>query len=153
MFKVNNKVSDVFLLSSPLTLVFLLLTLNQQLFAGKKIELLQSWTKYCIQIQGINKNGHSFECFTADFSQFNGTIVKICSFGSHLGICHQFQASQRFNAYQALKDKSLDNSWQHVYSLFGENNLIPFHLRWKEIMLKCDRVRKYSVQDCSFFFF
>lgn len=151
MFKIHNKVSHVFLLPSPLTLAFLLLTLNQQLFAGKKIELLQSWTKYCIQIQGINKNGPSIECFTADFSQFCGATVKICSFGGRLSICHQFQAFQRFNVHQALKGKSLDNSWQQVYSLFDENNLVPFHLRWKEIVLKCDRVRKYSVQDCSCF--
>lgn len=138
MFKVHNKVSHVFLLSSPLTLAFLLLTLNQQLFAGKKIELLQSWTKYCIQIQGINKNGPSIECFTADFSQFCGATVKICSFGGRLSICHQFQAFQRFNVHQALKGKSLDNSWQQVYSLFDENNLVP------EIF--CSRLQLFFVE-------
>ena len=36
---------------------------------------------------------------------------------------------------------------QLVHSLFGDNNLVPFHFWWKEIVLKSE-VYKCFVQDC-----
>ena len=40
--------------------------------------------------------------------------------------------------------------WQLVHSLCGDNNLVPFHLRWREIVLKSEKVCKCFVQDCAF---
>ena len=41
--------------------------------------------------------GFSMECFTADFSQFSDTTVKICVYGGLLGTHHQFQVFQEFS--------------------------------------------------------
>ena len=35
-----------------------------------------------------------------------------------------------------------------VHSLSGDNNLVPFHLWWRKIVLKSEKVYKYFVQDC-----
>ena len=35
-----------------------------------------------------------------------------------------------------------------VHSLSGDNNLVPFHLWWREIVLKSGKVSKCFVQDC-----
>ena len=45
----------------------------------------------------FSKIGFSIERFTADFSQFSGTTVKICLYGGRLGTRHHFQAFQRFS--------------------------------------------------------
>ena len=36
-----------------------------------------------------------------------------------------------------------------VHSLSGHNNLVPFHLWWKELVLKRAKVYEYLVQDVS----
>ena len=33
--------------------------------------------------------------------------------------------------------------------LYGDNILVPFHLRWKETVLKCEKFCNYLVQDCT----
>ena len=37
---------------------------------------------------------------------------------------------------------------QIVHWFSGDNNLIPFHLRWIEIVLKHEKFYKCFVQDC-----
>ena len=37
---------------------------------------------------------------------------------------------------------------QLVHSLSGDNNLVPFHLLWREIVLKSEKVYQCFVQDC-----
>lgn len=39
---------------------------------------------------------------------------------------------------------------QLVYWPFGDNNLCPFHLRWTEIVLKCEREYKYVFHNCRY---
>ena len=38
---------------------------------------------------------------------------------------------------------------QRVHSPFDDNNLVPFHLWWTDIMLKCEKVYKYFFDDCN----
>ena len=35
-----------------------------------------------------------------------------------------------------------------AHSLTGDNSLVPLRLLRGEIVLKCEKIRKYSVQDC-----
>ena len=37
---------------------------------------------------------------------------------------------------------------QLIHSLSGDNNLVPFHLWWRQIVLKSEKVYKCFVQDC-----
>ena len=37
---------------------------------------------------------------------------------------------------------------QVIHSFSGDTNLIPFHLWWREFVLKCEKNRKYFVKDC-----
>ena len=37
---------------------------------------------------------------------------------------------------------------QLVRLLSGDNNLGPFHLWWRNIVLKSEKVSKYFIQDC-----
>ena len=37
-----------------------------------------------------------------------------------------------------------------IYNFFGDNNLVPFHLRRRETLLKPKKVSKYFVQDSNF---
>ena len=39
---------------------------------------------------------------------------------------------------------------QLVHLLSGDNNLVPFHLWWRKILLKSEKVYKYFVQNCTF---
>ena len=57
-----------------------------------------------------------------------------------------------------LKFPSFLKSWvlscrqlmrQQVHSLSTNNNLVPFHLWWREILLKSEKVSNCFVQDCS----
>ena len=41
---------------------------------------------------------------------------------------------------------------QLVQWLFGDNNLVPFHLWWRQILLKSEKVYGYFVQDCTSIF-
>ena len=36
-----------------------------------------------------------------------------------------------------------------MHSISGDNNLVPFHLWWREIVLKNEKVSKCFVQDCT----
>ena len=45
----------------------------------------QSWTNDCRQFTKVNKIAFCTECFTANFSQFYSTNVKICPWGDGLG--------------------------------------------------------------------
>ena len=38
---------------------------------------------------------------------------------------------------------------QLVRLLSGDNDLVPFHLWWRKIVLRSEKVYKYFVQDCS----
>ena len=49
---------------------------------------VQPWTKYCIKFTNLGKIGFSMECFTAYFSQFSSTTVKICLSGRKMGNRH-----------------------------------------------------------------
>ena len=89
----------------------------------------------------LSKVGFSMECFTADFLQFLSTTVKICLLGGRLDTCHQFQALQGFSSNFLISWEP--KSWavwqlvrQLVYSPFGDNDLVPFHFWWREIVPK-----------------
>ena len=45
----------------------------------------QSWTNDCRQFTKVNEIAFCTECFTANFSQFYSTNVKICPCGDGLG--------------------------------------------------------------------
>ena len=36
-----------------------------------------------------------------------------------------------------------------MHLLSGDNNLVPFHLWWRKIVLKSEMVYKYFVQNCK----
>ena len=63
-----------------------------------------------------------------------------CVLGRQLGTYHQFQA---FQVPKTASLKSFGNSWGYPYSDFlSDNNLIPFHLWQREIVLKREKSTK-----------
>ena len=82
------------------------------------------------------------KCITAGFLQFSSAKVKICLLGGQLVTPHQTQVFQGdflefFSFPKILGFKSLGNSrGKFGLSISGDNNLVPFHLWLKEIMLK-----------------
>ena len=96
-----------------------------------------------------SKIGLSVECYTTDFSQFSSTTVKIFLFSGRLGTCHGFEAFQGipWNFLISWIPDFRQLVWQIVHSLSGDNNLVPLHLWWSEIVLKPEKVYKYFLQD------
>ena len=56
-------------------------------------DLVQSWTKYCVQLHEIKSNKFSVACFTAYLSQFSSTTVKTCLLGGQMVTFQQFRAT------------------------------------------------------------
>ena len=75
-------------------------------------------------------------------------------------ICRYFKTSYQIKSNPSISGIFLKfpKSWvvrqlvrQHVDLLSGDYNLGPFHLRWRNIVLKSEKVYKYFVQDCRLF--
>ena len=103
-----------------------------------------SWTKGCKQIHEIKQNRFLHVMF---FSWVFNESVKICLLGVRLGTRHQIQVFQGFSWY-FLSFQLFYYSWGNfLHSLSGDNNVVPFHLWWRETVLKREKVSKYFVQD------
>ena len=114
--------------------------------------LSQSWMKGCQQFHKTKQNRLLYGMFYSWFFASFYKDVKISLLGVQLGTHHQIQA------FQELSWNYLGISWnfvkiwplarQLVHSLSGDNNLVPFHLWWKKVVLKREKVSKYFVKDC-----
>ena len=74
------------------------------------------------------------ECFTADFLQFCSTAVEICFLGGRLSTFSSIPSISRiflkFTKFlRSLAVSRLATREATRYSPFGDNNLVPFHLR------------------------
>ena len=115
--------------------------------------LRQSWTKGCRQINEINKV--SMECFKVNFLRFFFTKKhQNLALGWRVGYSPSNPSmSGIFLKFLNLKSKVVKQLVrQLVYSLFGDNNLVPFHLWWRETVLKREKGYKCFVQDCRLSF-
>ena len=100
----------------------------------------------------LSKTGFSMECFTVDFFHFfakkrqnfafRWTAGYSPSSPSKSGIFLKFPNFLRSSVIWQLMR-------QLVHSLSGDNNWVPFHLWWKQILLKSGKVSKCFVQDCK----
>ena len=96
----------------------------------------------------LSKIVFSMECFTVAFLQFFTKKPQNLAIGwtteyspsnpSISGIFLKFP-----NFLRSLSLKSFGNSWGNSYIHF------PFHLWWRQIVLKCEKVSKFFVQDCT----
>ena len=112
---------------------------------------LQSWTKSWRQIHEIHEIKQDrlfYDIFCWWF--FAIFLPKTSKFGFRVDDWVLTMKSKRFRDFieisqfpKILSFKSFGNS------LSGDYNLVPFHLWWKEIMLKSEKIYKYFVQDCT----
>ena len=92
----------------------------------------KAWDKFT----KLGKIGIFMKCFTADYLQFFTKKRQNLAFG--------------WTAGYLPSNPSISGIFlrQHVHSLSGDNNLVPFHLWWRQIVLKSAKVYKCFVQDC-----
>ena len=93
------------------------------------------------------------ECFTTDFFQFFTEKRQNLAFGWTAGYLPSNPSFSEIFVKFISEDPKSYVAWQlvkqHVDSLSGDNNLFPFHLWRREIVLKSEKVSKCFVQDCS----
>ena len=89
------------------------------------------------------------ECFTADFLWFFNKKRQNLVFGWTAGYSPSNQnISGIFLKFPNFLRSSRSATRDAVRTLLsGDNNLVPFHLRWRKIVLKSEKVSKYFVQD------
>ena len=98
----------------------------------------------------LSKIDFSMEWFIADFLQFFTNKRQNLAFGWTAG----YSPSNRIISGIFLKFSDFIRSWvlsrsaTPEHSLSGGNNLVPFHLWWRQIVLKSKKVSKCFVQDC-----
>ena len=102
---------------------------------------LQSWTKSWRQIHKIKQSIKNV--LQLIFCNFLPKNVKIWLSGGRRGTWHQTQVFPEFSWVIRQRVRQL------VHSLSGDN-LIPFHLWRRQIVLKSEKVSKCFVQDWGF---
>ena len=113
----------------------------------------------------LSKIDFSVECFTAYFFfDFLPKNVKVWHLEGWVGTRHQIQVFQDFSwnflffflvwAQKPAQRRTCSSSIvvlllfrQLVLSLSDDNNLVPFHLWWTEIVLKIEKVYKCFAQS------
>ena len=85
----------------------------------------------------LSKIGFLWNILQLIFCDFLSKNFKIWLLSSRLSTRHQIQAKFVRRLVRQL-----------VHSLFGDNDLVPFHIWWKEIVLKREKVWKCFVQNC-----
>ena len=91
----------------------------------------------------LSKIGFSMECFTADFLQFLNKKHQNLAYGWTAGYS---PSSPSISGIFLKIPRQLVR--QLVHSLSGDNNLVPLHLWWRQILLKSEKVSKCFVQNC-----
>ena len=114
--------------------------------------LRESWTKVWKQIHKIKQNrffyGMFYSWFFAIFTKKRQNLVLGWMDGyspwnpSISGIFLKFPNFLRSKVVRQLVR-------QLVHSLSDDNNLVPFDLWWRQILLKSEKVSKCFFQDCS----
>ena len=107
---------------------------------------LQSWTKGWREIHKIKQNRFFYGMFYSWF--FAIFYPKTSKFGFWVDGWVLSIKPKHFRDFLEVLSRSATRE-ELVHSLSGDNNLVPHHLWWKQIVLKSEKVSKCFVQHCS----
>ena len=114
----------------------------------------KSWRENSRQILKIKQDRFFYGMFYSwIFEMFYQNFLKIWLLGGQLVTHHQMQVFQLFSWNGLISEDPQSSVVQQlvrqlVHSFSGDNNIGPFHLWWRQTVLKSEKVYKCSVQHC-----